>query len=185
MRKILLVIIFASFFAVSCASAPYVRTKAIGKIQKGARVGILSFSNLTPYPNAGVVLSEALTSLLYSRGINVLGPAETEKVFPEYRMVSLNDFYKLDMVGKKLKLDFIIFGYVEEYGYRGVVFGTRSAPVISFSLYVYDIKKREIIYTGFFNYESQSLSSFGVDPLITLLKEITKWVTKDFWKKLL
>ncbi len=182
MKKI--VVLFFLIMWLGCATAPRIRSSAAGKIDRRGKVGVILFSNLSTYPNAGIVVAEAITSLLYGLNLNVTELSRTSEVLHEYRVVALNDLYKLDTIGRKLKLDYLLYGYVEEYGYRGAVEGERESPVITFSVYVYDVKRRKIIYRGVFHNSSQDIATYGADPLIILLKETTTWFIRDFKQKL-
>ncbi len=168
-----------------CTSAPLVRSVSEGKIDKSGKMGIVVFSNLSTYPNAGIIVAEAITSLLYGLHLNVIELSRTSEVLPEFRVVALNDLYKLDYIGRKLKLHYILYGYVEEYGYRGAVEGERDSPVITFSVYIYDVITKKIVYKGIFHNSSQEIATYGADPLIILLRETTTWFLKDFKQKLL
>ena len=161
-----------------------VKGNASLKLNKGVKIGILPFSNLSTYPNAGVIVAEAITSLLYGLNIKIIESSRTSSVLPEFRFVSLNDLYKLNYIGRKLGVDFLLFGYVEEYGYRVITYGERSAPAISFSVYLYDVHTREIDYYGVFQNSSQQIATYSSDPLITLLKDTTGCFIKDFRQKL-
>ncbi|GEM_PF-6620813 len=184
MKKSVLFHLSVLIFFAGCMATNRVESVSTSKMEKNSRVGVIYFSNLSGYPNAGIVVAEAITSLLYSLPIRIVESSRISEAVPEYRIIDLNDPLKLEYAGRKLHLDYIIYGYVEEYGYRSSGYGERSSPVISFSVYIFDVKRKKIVYKGFFHTSSENVAGVGTDPLLLLLKDVTKWFYQDLKEKL-
>ena len=135
---------------VSIVSCSYQEEYVKGKeIHARARwVAVLPLVNLTSHPNAGRIVSDLLTTALYSNtDFQIMEQTEMlEKLKgKEEDLDQVLDKTVAYKVGEALGVDTVIFGSVTEYRYKR---GLDEDPVIGVNIRMLDVKNNRILWVG-------------------------------------
>ncbi|MFQ5963620.1 MAG: GNA1162 family protein [Candidatus Scalinduaceae bacterium] len=147
---ILLLIISAH---ISCLSSQqnYLNVKAIHS--RARFVALISFANLTSNPQAGKIVSDLMTSELYS--VPNFQMMEQTEIHEKLKMSKLyNDVDYMDSIldnisarkiGKLLGVDTVIYGSVSEYRYK---MDLSEVPVVGINIRLLDVESGKILWTA-------------------------------------
>ena len=174
-------ILITFLFLTSC-SYNYNFSKGTFIFTKNTKIGVLLFSNLSTYSNADFLVTDSITSKLSELQIKVIDSGTLTKYYSDFRSVSYNDLFKIKKISEKSNLDYLITGYVEEFGYRQSVSGVKEAPVISFYIYIYDMNTIKPVFQGFYSKSNLNNYAGTEEDIIRLLKEATQCFVKDISK---
>jgi len=176
-----LMIFFVIVLISSCSYDTHF-TKGKVVISKKSKIGILLFSNLSTYPNAEFLVTDSITTSLSKLPLTLIDSGSIAKYYNIYRSVSYNDIEKIKTISEKADLDYLVAGYVEEFGYRQAVFGYNEAPVVSFTVYVYNMDTIRPVFQGTYTKSNLKNSSGEEDGLFNLLEEVSECFLKDLAK---
>jgi len=156
MKKFLLVLIIPVFLLISsCAS---VINKSSFEAKKDAVYAVIPFENYTETPLAGYRVASITEGVLKSKGFKVIRVWKyMDKEPSEEELRSL--FEKA-----RESADFVVYGTVNEFRYKT---GIDGEPAVSITLYVYDAKTGNRIYTG-----SASASGWAHESLGTVAQKL-------------
>jgi len=127
----LLILLFSFLFFEGCSAL--VSKKQL-KLSSNKQYAIASFWNYTETPMAGLRASTIMESVLAGKNIMVHSFIEGS----EEMNLDKSSFIKEQMIkAKKLNLDYLIIGNVQEWRYKT---GIDGEPVVSYSIKVLDLK---------------------------------------------
>ena len=125
--------------------------------ERPARVCVLPFENQSPNPDAGDVLSGLFVTHLAGRErFEIVPPGDVRAAMLEGRVIQLEglSLAQADFLRESLDADLAVTGRVLEYA----DYGTGTVPRVSFSVWVIDLRRRSVVWSG----HSASRGSDGV-----------------------
>lgn len=111
-------------------------------------VALLPLVNLTSHPNAGRIVGDLLTTELYAlSGFSIMERTEMLEMLKgdEDDLDAVLDKAVALKVGRKLKVDTVIFGSVSEYRYKR---GLDEDPVVGINVRMLDVDTGKILWAG-------------------------------------
>lgn len=139
-------------------------------------IAVLPFDNLTDHPKAGIIVSQILTTELYSRKkLNILEETQIKKIIKEKKIDSstLMDTYYVQKIGNILGAGAVIVGSVSEYGYRHDL---DEEPVVGINVRMIDTKTGSVLWASS---HTKTGGWFGPNSLNKLTQNICHSVAKE------
>ncbi len=145
------------WFAILCvvasasACASYTQENYIrqpGYAASGPSVAVMPFTNLTNYPNAGQIVADVMSSVLYEAGSFVVMSKEEQKTRAgdlQALTSGVSSEHMAREIGQKLGVSAVIFGSVSEYRYKQ---GLTESPTVGVNLRMVDVKTGEIVWAA-------------------------------------
>jgi len=125
--------------------------------ERAARLCVLPFENQSPNPDAGDVLSGLFVTHLAGRErFEIIPPGDVRAAMLEGRVIQVEglSLAQADFLRETLDADLAVTGRVLEYA----DFGAGTVPRVSFSVWVIDLRRRSVVWSG----HSASRGSDGV-----------------------
>ena len=143
---------------------------------------VLPFYNLTAYPHAGRIVSDLMLTQLYAMtNFRLMDQTEviTRLTTEDEDMESVMNRTTALKIGKKLKVNTIIYGSVTEFRYKRSL---NEVPVVSISIRLLDIKENRILWAGSKSAVGKSCW-FCEDALTRLAQEVVNDLIKPIKTK--
>lgn len=134
------------FILLGCGKTTRVYLRTDTRISRLEQVAIMPFDNISGEADAGEKVRNVFLTGLYNLGVlGVVESGEVERFLLEERLRSTAQLNTeiIQKMGKKLKVDGIILGAVQEYKYTKI--GNDDVPVVSISIRIVDTGTGSII----------------------------------------
>lgn len=159
MKRILVgVIILLSFYGIAVSSElVYVRQGF--HLTNGMRVAVAPFQNLTQARNAGNRLANDISQFLrQKKELYVIRQRQLEIGL---KYAGLKPGFPVDRslaqkAGRRVRINYVIFGSVVEYGYELASDGTRTIPIVGVDIRIMNVNSGRIVFAGSFVKEGSS-----------------------------
>ena len=145
-KNTLLIITCLFIILLGCGKTTRVYLRTDTRISRLEQVAILPFDNISGEADAGEKVRNVFLTGLYNLGVlGVVESGEVERFLLEERLRSTAQLNTeiIQKMGKKLKVDGIILGAVQEYKYTRI--GNEDVPVVSISIRIVDTGTGSII----------------------------------------
>ena len=139
-------VIICILILLGCGKTTRVYLRTDTRISRLEQVAILPFDNISGEADAGEKVRNVFLTGLYNLGVlGVVESGEVERFLLEERLRSTAQLNTeiIQKMGKKLKVDGIILGAVQEYKYTRI--GNEDVPVVSISIRIVDTGTGSII----------------------------------------
>jgi len=184
------ILIFALFIIMGCRSnghSPYHVSQDVD-FSFVKNVAVLPLENLTNEKAAGEIIGRLVISELLASGlVNVVVPGEVRSAVNDLSIKNTSSLNKKQIkeLGRALRVQGIVMGSVEQYGYAKI--GSSTAPEITISLMMTETGTGDIIWSvtrrsgadGFlarhFGATSQTLSKTALDVVREAVGTLTEY----------
>ena len=115
--------------------------------ERPARVAVLPFEDQSPNPDAGDVIAGLFVTHLAGRErFQVVPPGDVREAMLEGRVIQVEglSLAQADFLRETLDADLAVTGRVLEYS----DFGAGTVPRVTFSVWVLDLRRREVVWSG-------------------------------------
>lgn len=141
----LLALLMCGLLTGGCDQPATARTNGANALVSKTKIAVLPFENLSGDVNAGLIVSEGMTtSLLQLDKDAIMPPDQVRKILSPYE----GQYLPPEQLGQILGADVVITGTVKEFRY---VYGAGEQPVISFSVRLLSTPRGAVIWTRDYN----------------------------------
>ncbi len=182
MKKVLFTVLLSIMILAGC-SGTYVKdyVQPQGIASDARHVAVLPLVNLTTTPNAGRMVSDLLSTELYSstkfnllESTDMLKRVKGEDDDLEYVIEDI----VAQKIGNKLGVDTVIYGSVSEYQYKR---GVNQSPTVGINLKMIDVSSGKVLWAssssksgGCFFGCTESLNSVAQESLAEMVKSMSE-----------
>jgi len=184
------ILIFALFIIMGCRSNGYSPYHVSPDVDFSfvKNVAVLPLENLSNEKAAGEIVSRLVISEMLASGlVNVVVPGEVRSAMNDFKIKNTSSLNKKQIrkLGQALKVQGIVMGSVDQYGYAKI--GNSTAPEITITLMMADTGTGDIIWSvtrrrggdGFlarhFGATSQTLSKTTLDVVREAVGTLTEY----------
>jgi len=167
MKNFKIIIIF-SLFLTSCFVFKNISESV--KIESKSNVCVLPFINNSETPSSGLKVKNIVENFLFTKKIKISSCDLVEN--DNFTDKDLKDY--LESLKSK-NIDFVFFGYVNEWRYKA---GVDSEPAVSLTINLYDLKNDKLIWSASGSKTSSSYKSIGIVSQELIKKLLSKIKSK-------
>jgi len=170
---------------ISCGPRPKIYTQNVSDLRLSKSIAVLPFANFSGTEDAGrLVYNAIIVDLLKKRIFRVLEPGEVDKVLREerVRITDKVDLATLEILRKRLQVDYLMVGSVNEYDYQKSQ--NREVPRIGITLRIIDINTGQIAWAANHNRKGDDSELIFGWRTISSISRLTSVITSQIVNKI-